>query len=73
MLFRSLVSQWSGDVRQKVAAIDRKLAGFTAGKNAELAAAVKQAFETRLAKLPAEFRAEAKPARETPPYRNSLA
>jgi len=61
-----LVSQWSADVRQRAAAIDKKLAGFTAGKNAELEAAVKQAFETRLAKLPAELRAEAKLARETP-------
>ncbi len=61
-----LVSQWSGVVRKQAAVIDKKLADITAGKNAELEAAVKTAFETRLAKLPAEIRAEAKLARETP-------
>ena len=60
-----LVSQWSAALRQKAAAIDKRLAEITAGKNAELEAAVKTAFETRLAKLPAELRAEAKLARET--------
>ena len=60
-----LVSQWPREVREKAAAIDKKLAEITSGKNAELEAAVKTAFETRLAKLPAEIRAEAKAARET--------
>ena len=61
-----LGSQWSNDVRQQVAAIDKKLAEITSGKNAEIEAAVMKAFETRLAKLPAEIRTEAKLARETP-------
>ncbi|HAB10058.1 MAG TPA: hypothetical protein DCE47_00040 [Planctomycetaceae bacterium] len=60
-----LVSQWDKNVRETVAVIDKKLAEITSGKNAELEAAVKKAFETRLAKLPAEIRAEAKAARET--------
>ncbi len=60
-----LVSQWDKNVRETVAVIDKKLAEITSGKNAELEAAVKKAFETRLAKLPVEIRAEAKAARET--------
>jgi len=60
-----LVSQWDKNVRETAAVIDKKLAEITSGKNAELEAAVKKAFETRLAKLPAEIRAEAKTARET--------
>jgi hypothetical protein len=61
-----LVSLWSDETRQQVAAVDKELAEISQKRNAELDAIVSETFERELSKLPAEIQARAKAIRETP-------
>lgn len=61
-----LVSQWSGEVRQRAAAVDQEVQEIATKRDAELDTAADKAVEERIAKLPAEIRKQARAARRTP-------
>jgi hypothetical protein len=60
-----LVSLWSNETRQQVAAVDADLKTLTAERTAEMEKIVADIFEKEVAKLPEEKRDLAKKARET--------
>jgi hypothetical protein len=61
-----LVSLWSEETRQQVAAVDKELQDVADRRKQELNQIVQETFERELAKLPAEVQPQARAARETP-------
>jgi len=61
-----LVSQWSAQVRQRAATVDKELQDIAAQRDAELDTAVEKAVEARIAKLAVEIQDRARTARQTP-------
>jgi hypothetical protein len=61
-----LVSQWTAEIRQQAAAVNKEVQELAGKRDGDLDVAADKAVNDRIAKLPAEIRDQAKAARETP-------